>query len=71
MAVRNDSFMQNIAVFMRYLSSDPIPAPKTDVLLPFFPMQDFVNPKPFLQELAGKPVIVKLKWGTEYKGSDL
>lgn len=27
-----------------------------------------VNPKPFLQELTGKPVIVKLKWGQEYKG---
>jgi len=27
-----------------------------------------VNPKPFLQELTGKPVIVKLKWGMEYKG---
>jgi small nuclear ribonucleoprotein (snRNP)-like protein len=28
-----------------------------------------VNPKPFLNELTGKPVIVKLKWGMEYKGS--
>lgn len=27
-----------------------------------------VNPKPFLNELTGKPVIVKLKWGMEYKG---
>jgi small nuclear ribonucleoprotein F len=27
-----------------------------------------VNPKPFLVELTGKPVIVKLKWGMEYKG---
>uniref|UniRef100_A0A6B2LX26 Sm protein F n=1 Tax=Arcella intermedia TaxID=1963864 RepID=A0A6B2LX26_9EUKA len=27
-----------------------------------------VNPKPFLKELCGKPVIVKLKWGMEYKG---
>ena len=27
-----------------------------------------VNPKPFLQDLSGKPVIVKLKWGMEYKG---
>jgi len=27
-----------------------------------------VNPKPFLAELTGKPVIVKLKWGMEYKG---
>ena len=28
-----------------------------------------VNPKPFLQELTGKPTIVKLKWGMEYKGA--
>ena len=27
-----------------------------------------VNPKPFLAELTGKSVIVKLKWGMEYKG---
>ncbi|CAM9208231.1 unnamed protein product, partial [Ectocarpus fasciculatus] len=26
------------------------------------------NPKPFLNDLTGKPVIVKLKWGMEYKG---
>ena len=26
------------------------------------------NPKPFLAELTGKPVIVRLKWGMEYKG---
>lgn len=27
-----------------------------------------VNPKPFLQDLTGKAVFVKLKWGLEYKG---
>ncbi|KAF7083969.1 hypothetical protein CFC21_087684 [Triticum aestivum] len=27
-----------------------------------------VNPKPFLNNLTGKSVIVKLKWGMEYKG---
>lgn len=27
-----------------------------------------VNPKPFLNSLTGKAVIVKLKWGHEYKG---
>jgi len=27
-----------------------------------------INPKPFLAELTGKPVSVKLKWGMEYKG---
>lgn len=27
-----------------------------------------VNPKPFLQLLTGKSVLVRLKWGIEYKG---
>ena len=27
-----------------------------------------VNPKPFLTNLTGNLVIVKLKWGMEYKG---
>jgi small nuclear ribonucleoprotein F len=27
-----------------------------------------VNPKPFLLELTGKGVVVKLKWGMEYRG---
>ncbi|KAJ1732309.1 Manganese transporter smf1 [Coemansia biformis] len=27
-----------------------------------------VNPSPFLQSLVGQPVIVRLKWGQEYKG---
>jgi len=27
-----------------------------------------LNPKPFLNDLTGKPVIVRLKWGMEYKG---
>lgn len=27
-----------------------------------------LNPKPFLNNLTGKPVLVKLKWGMEYKG---
>ena len=27
-----------------------------------------MNPKPFLNGLTGKRVIVKLKWGMEYKG---
>lgn len=27
-----------------------------------------INPKPFLNGLTGKPVMVKLKWGMEYKG---
>merc|ERR1712113_1335052 len=28
-----------------------------------------VNPKPFLNDLTGKLVLVKLKWGMEYKGT--
>jgi len=27
-----------------------------------------INPKPFLNNLTGKSVLVKLKWGQEYKG---
>nr|CAD2128702.1 unnamed protein product [Meloidogyne enterolobii] len=27
-----------------------------------------LNPKPFLNALAGKPIICKLKWGMEYRG---
>lgn len=27
-----------------------------------------VNPKPFLASLVGKSVIVRLKWGMEYRG---
>ncbi|XP_063711260.1 small nuclear ribonucleoprotein F-like [Symsagittifera roscoffensis] len=27
-----------------------------------------LNPKPFLNNLTGKPVFVRLKWGQEYKG---
>ncbi|XP_055375891.1 small nuclear ribonucleoprotein F [Condylostylus longicornis] len=27
-----------------------------------------INPKPFLNGLTGKPVLIKLKWGHEYRG---
>jgi len=27
-----------------------------------------LNPKPFLASLTGKSVVVKLKWGMEYRG---
>lgn len=27
-----------------------------------------VNPRPFLQDLTGKKVTVRLKWGLEYRG---
>lgn len=29
-----------------------------------------LNPKPFLTSLTGKQVMVKLKWGMEYKGNN-
>ena len=32
-------------------------------------MTTIVNPKPFLTDLAGKVVNVKLKWGMEYTGT--
>jgi len=28
-----------------------------------------LNPKPFLEDLVGKLVVVKLKWGWELKGT--
>ena len=31
-------------------------------------MSQVVNPKPFLTNLTGQEVIVRLKWGQEYKG---
>lgn len=27
-----------------------------------------INPKPYLNSLTGKSVLIKLKWGHEYKG---
>lgn len=33
-----------------------------------FQSQFIVNPKPFLADLTGKTVRVKLKWGMEYQG---
>ena len=30
--------------------------------------QQYINPIPFLNSSLGKPIIVKLKWGNEYKG---
>ena len=44
---------------------------RSDVLC-FFLLQTVpVNPKPFLNALTGKPVIIKLKWGMEYKGESM
>lgn len=33
--------------------------------------QLLLNPKPFLQEMTGNVIIVKLKWGMEYKGNNI
>ncbi|KAH9805932.1 putative small nuclear ribonucleoprotein F [Citrus sinensis] len=45
---------------------------RSDSVLSFLPRLSMatipVNPKPFLNNLTGKTVIVKLKWGMEYKG---
>ncbi|GAY31827.1 hypothetical protein CUMW_283590, partial [Citrus unshiu] len=45
---------------------------RSDSVLSFLPRPSMatipVNPKPFLNNLTGKTVIVKLKWGMEYKG---
>jgi len=35
---------------------------------PKYWIDDKINPKPFLQDLTGKSVVVKLKWGMEYHG---
>ena len=32
------------------------------------PALQHLNPKPFLEQLAGKKVVVKLKWGMEISG---
>ncbi|KXN87876.1 Small nuclear ribonucleoprotein F [Leucoagaricus sp. SymC.cos] len=45
------------------------PLPTISQLHPYSSSQvNPVNPKPFIQELTGKPVYVRLKWGLEYKG---
>lgn len=35
---------------------------------PFLIQSAIVNPKPFLTDLTGQAVLVKLKWGMEYRG---
>ncbi|KAG2578279.1 hypothetical protein PVAP13_6NG223900 [Panicum virgatum] len=56
----------------RHPSRPPSRPPAASLILPSTssaPMATVpVNPKPFLNNLTGKPVIVKLKWGMEYKG---
>mmetsp|Transcript_18719 Transcript_18719/g.25181 ORF Transcript_18719/g.25181 Transcript_18719/m.25181 type:complete len:108 (+) Transcript_18719:2-325(+) len=46
------------------------PSPSSPAPLPLEAMATVpVNPKPFLNDLTGKLVLVKLKWGMEYKGT--
>lgn len=52
------------AIAARALSDGPSPAPPPSHSAQTVP----VNPKPFLNDLTGKQVVVKLKWGMEYKG---
>ena len=40
----------------------------TSIGTPSVPTFTTLNPRPFLYELVGKPVIVKLKWGSEFHG---
>ncbi|KAB5593398.1 Aspartyl-tRNA synthetase [Ceratobasidium theobromae] len=54
--------------FPNWFSADPRPATNDHADPICRPSVTPVNPKPFLQELTGKPVFVRLKWGLEYKG---
>ena len=58
--VRHDCI---IMCFMMPFKSVPLS------LVSFFKSQLIVNPRPFLADLTGKTVRVKLKWGTEYQGT--
>ena len=49
--------------------SSILPLEHANCLIPLNTFQALpMNPKPFLNGLTGKPVLVKLKWGMEYKG---
>merc|ERR1712206_59409 len=55
---------------MGHLRRNRSPLLKDLCLLSFTAMATVpVNPKPFLNDLTGKLVLVKLKWGMEYKGT--
>merc|ERR1712086_18884 len=47
--------------FREFISKNKNPFKMTTAFMP-------INPKPFLNGLTGKAVMVKLKWGHEYKG---
>ena len=48
------------------ISAHPPPSPRARALR--WQSQYIVNPKPFLADLTGKTVRVRLKWGQEYRG---
>lgn len=56
--------------FSAALRGPSTPHPRWHMMARPPPLQTVpVNPKPFLNDLTGKQVIVKLKWGMEYKGA--
>jgi len=53
----------------RFLTPLALPSSPVSALSPnFAPQSAPINPKPFIKDLTGKAVLVKLKWGMEYKG---
>ena len=62
-ALRSSSRVAVSEVFV-FLSS-----PLADCSRAFLvPQSAPINPKPFVKDLTGKAVLVKLKWGMEYRG---
>ena len=59
------SFCANTCITTRPLVLSPVPLPP---LTTTTQSQFIVNPKPFLSDLTGKAVRVRLKWGQEYQG---
>jgi small nuclear ribonucleoprotein F len=51
-----------------YNLNSPLTTPITSIPPPQLQSQLLVNPKPFLADLVGKNVRVRLKWGQEYQG---
>merc|ERR1712051_39265 len=52
---------KQVKIFKKFISKNKNPFKMTTAFMP-------INPKPFLNGLTGKAVMVKLKWGHEYKG---
>ena len=60
------------STFFLHAILQPVTSPQAFLRLPPFhhkkQSQFIVNPKPFLSDLTGKAVRVRLKWGQEYQG---